>query len=330
MNEESAYDRLLKAYTEADKHDGFKFIAAALQAGLNQAYVEEYMSPSLNLDDAQLMEQLAAINDGLPAETLKYFSRGEVSAEDMKNMRMQSRNDEVMAAFRQEISDIRNALAEFTPVEELRAINQNLKMLMAQNAFYRERMRERQELATEQADDKEEVVGATGQGLPLPKKKTGKDTGVDAAQKEADQTHEEASADDAAEPKEVQETATVADMQKQEASEKESGQEVVANKKLSASERKAIAKSKRILRAIYRKLNDKTQKDETKKQETAMRFINQINDLEKLEAILEACQHGIPYEHLEYVVDPDANAKKIRLMTEIYDFVFCQPIEACA
>ncbi len=297
MNKEvqEVFESLQETYVSAGKKEEFVIAAAALQAGFDPERVVKYMPAALNKQ--QLIEQLAGMEDDLPKGTLEQFSKGKISAEDMRNLRLNSRGDARMDMLLQEIRNLNETLLDpptskdmANLVKTVKEIKKDLTGLKAQMDHLNNNLNspDRKEAGEETIQDLQEMEASMD--------KTGS-AGVSSSTGEISKSD--------------QKMDTNIDFM-----------DTNTNTIIEKSQRPAAPFATRLLN-IFRKANaGQIERDEDSKRLAVLSFVNEGLDDDKLQAVSESLRLGVPYEHLRYVVDKNGSAEKIRKLTEIYMFLF--------
>lgn len=290
--EKTVFEEMQTAFQDAGQREKLVYVSAALSAGAVPSKAKRFMT--LNLDNAQMAEMMVALIDGLPDETLEVFSGGGISAEDMKTFRINSRTDASLEMLMQEMHDLSDTMTNLVDQRDIKNILKSIRGVKKDIDYIKDNM----PLAIK-AEDAETTS-----------------TEVDGAERIEESTEMKA-----------EETANDAVTSTVEAETEGGDREPDAYYYDGATFEKA-AKTKddnirsRIL-AFFRRANtDKVEHDEETKKESVMEFLKSGLADDQLEAALEACRAGVPYEHLQYIVDKQGSANKIRLMSKLYMYIF--------
>ena len=288
-------------FINAGKKESLAIVSATLAADVEPEKVKNYMTP--NLDTSQLIEQMVALIDGLPDETLKVFAGGGIPAEDMRTLRLKSRVDTTLDNLMQEMRDLSDTMTDIISRKDITSIIRNLKSIKKDTDYITGNM--------------PVAVKADIEVVPEEEEEDVAENATVMAAAEQEHTKEEPSTIKAE--RGAVNSATEAAETEAEDTGVYSFEDTLIER---TSQPKKEGRMTRIM-AYFRGANtDKVEHDESNKRLAVMEFLKDGLKDDQLEAVSEACRAGVPYEHLRYIVDKHGSADKIRIMSKLYMYIF--------
>ncbi len=290
-------------FINAGKRESLAIVSAALAADVEPDKVKEYMTP--NLDTAQLIEQMVALIDGLPDETLKVFAGGGITAEDMRTLRLKSRVDTTLDNLMQEMRDLSDTVTDIISRKDITSIIRNLKSIKKDTEYITGNMlvavKPDEEIVPEENEEPEVTPEMAAAAIVPETEQIGKEVGAAKSEREA-----------------VSSSAETAETEIEDTGIYSIDDSIIER----TPQPKKEGRMTRFMAYLRGTNTDKVEHDENNKRLAVMEFLKDDLKDDQLEAVSEACRAGVPYEHLKYIVDKHGSADKIRIMSRLYMYIF--------